>query len=585
MSSQNLPTKFLAIIPVPESAGLPGHEDGAVIPYRLADGSLYGVAVIGRNKRSYRMYCSDGSRLAWRSQRFTKGCPLLHADRMEKFETVVMFPDEDAASIFEKPLAENQILASAWPESLSRMAAWNLLDGKDVVFWPNGESKQEDEIRGIATLLKSRARSIRICTKSWLPSLSLGETLETLAQAQPLTEVTQGSVDVFTPFPDVGPNGRPLSTIENVKEVMRRTGITARYDIFLKRPEIMVPKSTVVSDNAHNNALSMLISEASRLWLPTGNVAEFSDAIAASNPYNPIAQWITSKEWDGTSRLDDLYATVETTNNHLRNIYMQRWLVSAVAAVFEPTGISASGMLVFQGRQNKGKTFWFKNLVSGMAKAYIQDGLKLNPGDKDSCFSVLKNWLVELGELDATFRRSDIAELKAFITRERDTLRPPYARRESDYPRRTILFGSVNTKRFLVDDENRRFWSLQCDKITARHGLDMQQIWAEVKALYDNGEPWHLQADELLLMMEENKDFERIDPLREQILDTYEWESFALTQPRWKSATEILQELGFKPPIREGYPSKCGAIITELNGGLRQKGNQGRLLAVPQRRI
>ena len=36
--------------------------------------------------------------------------------------------------------------------------------------------------------------------------------------------------------------------------------------------------------------------------------------------------------------------------------------------------------------------------------------------EKDSVMQCVRNWIVELGELDATFRKSDIASLKSFIT-------------------------------------------------------------------------------------------------------------------------------------------------------------------------
>jgi putative DNA primase/helicase len=43
----------------------------------------------------------------------------------------------------------------------------------------------------------------------------------------------------------------------------------------------------------------------------------------------------------------------------------------------------------------------------------VQDGMMLRPDDRDSVKQVVSHWLVELGELDATFRKSDIAQLKA----------------------------------------------------------------------------------------------------------------------------------------------------------------------------
>src|SRR5690606_39387898 len=149
----------------------------------------------------------------------------------------------------------------------------------------------------------------------------------------------------------------------------------------------------------------------------------------------------------------------------------------------------AEGVLVFQGPQNLGKTSWLKSLAPRELRL-IKDGMMLRPDDKDSVKQVCSFWLVELGELDSTFRRADIAQLKAFITQDTDVLRRPYARRESTYARRTVFFGSVNPREFLHDETgNRRYWTIECESINSRHGLDMQQVWAEVLELWRAGEP------------------------------------------------------------------------------------------------
>ena len=40
-----------------------------------------------------------------------------------------------------------------------------------------------------------------------------------------------------------------------------------------------------------------------------------------------------------------------------------RWMVSCIAAVFNPDGVSAHGILVLQGDQYLGKTKWMKSLA------------------------------------------------------------------------------------------------------------------------------------------------------------------------------------------------------------------------------
>src|SRR5690606_6767655 len=176
--------------------------------------------------------------------------------------------------------------------------------------------------------------------------------------------------------------------------------------------------------------------------------------LSDQNQYNPVAEWITSKTWDGIPRMQSLYDTVVAVDQdtdprvmELKETLIKRWMMSAIAGAFLPDGVSAAGVLVFQGEQYLGKTKWFKSLVPEQL-GLLKDGMLLRPDDKDSVKQICSFWLVELGELDSTFRKSDIAALKSFITSNSDVLRRAYARKESQYARRTVFFGSVNPREF-----------------------------------------------------------------------------------------------------------------------------------------
>src|SRR5690606_1586799 len=139
--------------------------------------------------------------------------------------------------------------------------------------------------------------------------------------------------------------------------------------------------------------------------------------------------------WDGHSRLEQFYDTITAANQdqpgveHLKQTLMRRWMIACVAAAYMPDGISSPGVLTLQGDQYLGKTKWFKSLVPESLDLVV-DGKILRPDDKDSVKQCVSYWLVELGELDSTFRKSDVAQLKAFLTKRSDTLRMAYARRE-----------------------------------------------------------------------------------------------------------------------------------------------------------
>lgn len=398
------------------------------------------------------------------------------------------------------------------------------------------------------------------------------------------------AVDWYSPFPDFNGKGKPIATIENVDEACRRLGVNVRYNVIRKDVELLIPGASFSVDNRANASLAWLASACTRFGIPTGPLGDFLCYMADQNLYNPVASWVTSKPWDGHSRLNDLYNTITAVGEvddyriwDIKAAMMKRWLISAVAAAFNPNGVSAHGVLVLQGDQYLGKTKWFKQLVPS-SLGVIQDGLMLRPDDRDSVKQVVSYWLVELGELDATFRKSDIAQLKSFLTRDRDVLRRAYAKMESEYARRTVFFASVNPRQFLHDPTgNRRYWTISCEAINHEHTIDMQQLWAEVyEAHYLKGETWYLSPEEMAQLNDQNKDHEVLDPIRERLQTRFDWDEH-VSLWRWMTATDVMSEAGFDRPSRADV-TQCGQLLFELNGGQRRKSNGKLLSRVPPKK-
>ena len=92
-----------------------------------------------------------------------------------------------------------------------------------------------------------------------------------------------------------------------------------------------------------------------------------------------MKEWIDSKPWDGTSRLEafmDTLVTVESKKQ--KEILLKKWLISCVAAAYEENGVELEGILVLQGAQGLGKTLWFKRLCD-YEKGWLLEGATLNP--------------------------------------------------------------------------------------------------------------------------------------------------------------------------------------------------------------
>jgi len=314
------------------------------------------------------------------------------------------------------------------------------------------------------------------------------------------------------------------STIENVRKLFELYNITCRYNAMTKRIDIRVPGVDHKADNGSNSAIAEIKSLCRRIGMPVTELVEYLGAIADKCVYHPVREWLAGAEWDGQSRLQALCETLHVAPGmeSYRDAMVRRWLVSAIAALYSEKDTDKFELvLVLAGEQGLGKTSWLKRLCPDVENA-VKDGIALNPDEKDSVLQAIKHWLIELGELDGIFRKADIAKLKAFLSRTDDEVRLPYAHMDSRFKRRTVGFGSVNGENFLTDTTgNRRWLTLAVTSVDYMHDIDMLQLWAEVRALYEAGEQWHLTKAEEQMLNSVNRQHEAIQPLEELLTEAF----------------------------------------------------------------
>ncbi|ENK2739716.1 hypothetical protein AB3C09_004181 [Klebsiella variicola] len=389
---------------------------------------------------------------------------------------------------------------------------------------------------------------------------------------------------LMTTWPNIGSNGQPLNTRPNVERLLDNYSISAKYNEISKDVEVLVPGVSSGSDARDNCAVSEILSLAALNRLPMSNIEGHIKTIAVRNTYNPVRDFINQREWDGRSRFADLLATISTPDDYSRDLLamlVRRWLLSAVAAAYLEAGFWSKGVLVFQGEQSLGKTAWFKALLPPDNRNLVKVGATIDPSNKDSVASAISHWLVELGELDATFRKADIAKLKAFISQDRDDLRRPYDRLESKYQRRTVFFASVNPKHFLADDTgNVRWWTIPVTAVNYEHGIDTQQLWAEVLSWFEAGERWWLDRDEEAMLEVVNEQHGQTDPIEEMILARFDWNSDRLAAYIEMTATDVLLSIGQDRPTKS-QATQCGNILRKLTGRDARRTSKGRFYLMP----
>lgn len=387
----------------------------------------------------------------------------------------------------------------------------------------------------------------------------------------------------FTDFVDV----KPVDTLNNLRDLLVYAAVELRYNRMTRQVEFSGLQSTqYISDLADTSNFAYLMSAAKRFGLPTGSLVDYVTTIAGEKSYHPVADWIESKPWDGVSRLQALSDTLVTNDRQisaeLKQMLFLRWCVGAVMAVLSPVPNEQHGVLVLQGQQGIGKTKWVKGLCS-LAGA-VKDGVHLDPKHVDSVRNSTSYWLTELGELDGTFRRSDIATLKAFVNQNTDEYRTPYSKVANRYPRRTAFVASVNESQYLVDDTgNRRFWTIPVVDIDYQHRIDVQQFWAEIAELWRTGGKWWLDGEDLQLLNSHNSDFEAVDPYREAIQNTFCWQQVAkFSKPM--TSTQICEAIGYRSPEKR-TATAVGKALNKLGLASVKKsiaGQQARYFMMPE---
>lgn len=317
---------------------------------------------------------------------------------------------------------------------------------------------------------------------------------------------------------ELSPEGKPLSTDKNLEELLQKYNFESFYDEIAKELKITHPEISGNSDNDLGVAYSIIQSYAERDGFKKDIIEHLSPLLMNKFAINPLKDMVEDaiSKYDGQDYIKKLVDCLESNCSYqYKYAVVKLWLIQCVASWFhdnENCPVKGAYMkfeqvLLWHGFQGIQKTKFFSKLLdfNGMNK-YFKAGAKINPSDKDTIIQSNGYGIVELGEIDATFRKSDIAELKAYLSNTFDEVRLPYDRTSSKYKRRTSFCASVNETSFLVDQTgNRRFLILSLISIlfSEVEKIDFFQLWGQVGTMYKNGTKWWLDRandnDKLIL--------------------------------------------------------------------------------------
>jgi len=229
--------------------------------------------------------------------------------------------------------------------------------------------------------------------------------------------------------------------------------------------------------------------------------------VAHEQSFHPVRAYLDGlPAWDGVSRVDALAQMVLKINleeQPLAAVFLQKWLISAVARAFVP-GCQVDTALVLFGHQGLKKSGFFRVIGSPWFR-----NTKMDIANKDAYLQLHSAWIYEWGEIDAITSMRHAGEVKGFITCQEDTFRAPYAAAVASHKRSGVIVGSTNKEKFLTDPTgSRRFWIIDLDHLDPLAGqridlaalaLMRDQVWAEAVHLlrsYQAHETAGIEAEE-----------------------------------------------------------------------------------------
>ena len=229
---------------------------------------------------------------------------------------------------------------------------------------------------------------------------------------------------------------------------------------------------------------------------PDKDVAAAVNRVARENAYNPIGDYLTRLEWDGTPRIERwMIRLLGAPDTPFVRSVSPKVMISAVARALDP-GCKVDTVLVIEGEQGIKKS---SAIAALFGEEYTAESVSLFDQHNKMVMAMMGAWVVELAEFVA-IARSHHASVKGLISMRKDKVVLPYAKMASTHPRRCVFFGTVNPEAtgYLTDSTgNRRYWPVTVTTIDMDGiRLHRDQLWAEAVHRYRAGERWWLEPEE-----------------------------------------------------------------------------------------
>ena len=290
--------------------------------------------------------------------------------------------------------------------------------------------------------------------------------------------------------------------------------------------------------------------------------------------YDPINTWLDNlPKWNGRDYIAELAKRVPTNQPHWEK-YLRFWLVGMVAQWRESdkqlTGNALTPLLI--GRQGCGKTRVCKILLPPELRDYYNDKINFK-NEFDLNIALTSFALINIDEFDKTTSSQQIV-LKYLLSSSDVKFRPPYGKTIKQYRRYTSFIGTTNQMKPLVDPTgSRRFVCVGVNgNINFEDNLEHHQLFAQALYLFNNGERFWLNNEEIDTLIAENEPFQKLNDLVEMIGETFR-RPRETEQAKWWSLGDISALLTSRYPNFDPETPfhKIGSALNDIQFNFKSK--------------
>lgn len=242
--------------------------------------------------------------------------------------------------------------------------------------------------------------------------------------------------------------------------------------------------------------------------------------------YNPIDEYLFQcyDKWDGKDHIRALARTVPTNNPYWAD-WFYTWFLGMVdqwrGFTHRQYGNSVAPLLISKQGYNK-STFCRRLLPPELQWGY-NDNLILS--EKRQVYQAMAQFMViNLDEFNQISPQVQQGFLKNLLQLPTVKTKPPYGSHVQEFPRLASFIATSNMTDILSDPSgNRRFLGVELTgPIDVSGRLNYEQLYAQAMQALESGEKSYFDAKETAIIMQHNRQFEQISPIKQCFLQVFE---------------------------------------------------------------